>query len=90
MTEDIVKFQVFVKEKVVNLTQQVNERKDAQSFFYLVKATLARIVTFNKRRWGEVAKIMVTDYTERQKGSSQNNQDVYAMLTKTEQKLASR
>lgn len=90
VTKDIVKFQNFIKEKVITLTAQAMKEKSGQNYCDLAKATLARIITFNKRRSGEVAKFSISDYMGRQGGSSHQNQDIYQMLSPAEQKLASR
>lgn len=92
LTNDIVTFQKFIKEKVISLSQDLTtcEEEDfAYTFASLTKAALARVITFNKRRSGEVALMTVSDFINRNSGGSEIG-DITKMLCPSEQQLASR
>ncbi|XP_069108874.1 uncharacterized protein [Argopecten irradians] len=93
LTEDVMKFQSFVQNEVSSLIKDVCNTEGCCDFSLkfqsLAKATLARVITFNKRRSGEVARMLISDFTERQKEGN-GIQDISEMLCPSEQKLMSR
>lgn len=92
LTNDVVKFQKFIQEKVISLSQELTTCKDenfASVFASLTKAALARVITFNKRRSGEVALMTLSDFINRNSGGTEIS-DITKMLCPSEQQLASR
>ncbi len=73
-------------EKVVDLaSENLKRMPSAQVYGDLCKATLAKIILFNRRRGGEVAKMQLKGFLERDTAAL--HKDVAVGLTKFEQKL---
>ncbi|KAI3355954.1 hypothetical protein L3Q82_004240 [Scortum barcoo] len=84
-TEDVQRLHQHL-EKTADLASEVLEKTPTQQVYAeLCKATLAKIILFNRRRGGEVAKMQLKSFLERD--TTVLHTDVAAGLTKFEQKL---
>lgn len=84
-TEDVQKLHGHL-EKVTDLvSENLKSSSSPQAYGDLCKATLAKIILFNRRRGGEVAKMEIKGYQERDRAPL--HKDVAMGLTKFEQKL---
>ena len=86
VTNDIVEFQKYVREKIPQITKQVKLTQDSGLFKDLAQMTLSSLIVFNKRRSGETSKMLLSDLKENKKG----NEDIAAMLSDVEQTLCKR
>lgn len=71
-TEDLVAFQDFLKEKLSRLICEVQESCTPQNWLSLCKATLCRVLLFNKRRITEVTDVELHHYIQRPHWISQS------------------
>lgn len=84
-TEDVQRLHQHL-EKVVDLaSENLKRMPSAQVYGDLCKATLAKIILFNRRRGGEVAKMQLKGFLERDTAAL--HKDIAVGLTKFEQKL---
>ncbi|XP_060081429.1 uncharacterized protein LOC132560770 [Ylistrum balloti] len=93
VTSDVVKFSSCIQSKIVSLSTELqNAEKEScpATFQSLAKATLSHIITFNKKRSGEVGRMTVENYTNRSAVGNEGNQDIFEMLSTVEQKLSKR
>ena len=67
VTEDLVKLNAYLHSETKNLLINIH---DYSSWRKLAEITLARIILFNKRRSGEAARMLCTDYSTRPQWNS--------------------
>ena len=85
LTEDIMRLSEHLKEQTRKCVQELQERMNDATWATLNKVILARIITFNRRRSGESAKIKIEEYKERP--SPTGDKVVMAGLSKIEEEL---
>lgn len=93
LTEDVVKFHLHVKSRIKSLCEELGCADDesyAAVYQSLAKSTASQIITFNKKRSGEVGRMLITDFTERAQVRREGSLDVFNMLSHAEQKLSER
>lgn len=88
VTSDLMKLNRYMNSMLQKTYQDMETLPCEDNYFQLAKATLCKIIVFNKRRGGEVSRITLKDFTERPKWSSQKNEDISKSLTELEKKLA--
>lgn len=86
-TQDVQSLHRLLEKTAHTAFQKLQETASPQSYAELAKATLARIIVFNRRRAGEVSKMPLKGFNERD-GTSLHD-DVAMGLSKFEQKLCS-
>ncbi|KTF74808.1 hypothetical protein cypCar_00044529 [Cyprinus carpio] len=86
-TQDVQSLHRLLEKTAHTAFQKLQETSSPQSYAELGKATLARIIVFNRRRAGEVSKMLLKGFNERD-GTSLH-EDVAMGLSKFEQKLCS-
>lgn len=84
-TEDVKKLHSCLENSSQIAFQRLSEKPSPQSYADLAKATLAQIIVFNRRRSGEVSKMRLKDFINRDK--NELNPDVALGLTEFEKKL---
>ncbi|KAJ8313449.1 hypothetical protein KUTeg_008999, partial [Tegillarca granosa] len=93
LTKDILKFQSFMKEKMKCLLNKFSNRTDpmytSSIFRELAMTVMAKIMTFNKRRSGEIARSLMSNFVDRSK-KGECSEDLVNMLNSQEKKLVSR
>lgn len=86
-TQDVQSLHQFLEKTAYTAFHKLKETASPQSYAELAKATLTRIIVFNRRRAGEVSKMPLKGFNERD-GTSLHD-DVAMGLSKFEQKLCS-
>ncbi|XP_026063535.1 uncharacterized protein LOC113046779 isoform X1 [Carassius auratus] len=86
-TQDVQSLHQLLEKTADTAFQKLQETASPQSYAELAKATLTRIIVFNRRRAGEVSKMPLKAFNERD-GTSLH-EDVAMGLSKFEQKLCS-
>ena len=88
VTEDLVSLGKYLRESMSQLTNDgvptYNEWRD------LLEKTMVHLVVFNKRRANEVAKLLVTSFTNRPTWQESWNEEVSASLSALEKQLCAR
>jgi len=87
-TTDIMLLVKHLKGKMTELEQEIEAFPSARVWHQLSELTLARIIVFNKRRSGEVARMTLQNYLERPKWHSAASEEFRAVFTPLEKKLA--
>ncbi|KAL1252247.1 hypothetical protein QQF64_020043 [Cirrhinus molitorella] len=84
-TEDVQRLYQHLENAVNSASESLKQMASPQVYGELCKATLAKIILFNRRRGGEVAKMQLKGLLERD--TAPLHKDVAVGLTKFEQKL---
>ena len=66
----------YLDEEMRNAFDALEADPSKQNRKKLCEITLARLVFFNKRRWGEAQRMKVEDYIKRPAWSAINNEDI--------------
>ncbi|KAG5873093.1 hypothetical protein JTB14_035245 [Gonioctena quinquepunctata] len=91
VTEDIMKLNDFLDSLIEIYTNNLIDQVDiSRSWQKLTSAVLARIIIFNKRRSGEVARMTLTQYVCRPDWKDQSTTELKASLNDLERTLADR
>lgn len=86
-TQDVQSLHRHLDKTAHSAFQKLQETASPQSYAELTKATLTRIIVFNRRRAGEVSKMLLKGFSERD--STALHDDVAMGLSQFEQRLCS-
>ncbi|XP_043978900.1 uncharacterized protein LOC122834482 isoform X2 [Gambusia affinis] len=86
-TEDVQSLHRYLKESGENAFSNLKDEVSPQNYAKLAKVTLAQVIVFNRRRAGEVSKMHLRGFQQRD--DSKLHEDVAAGLSKVEKKLCS-
>lgn len=86
-TEDVQSLHQHLKKAGENAFSNFKDDANPQTYAELAKVTLAQVIVFNRRRAGEVSKMKLRTFLERD--STKLHEDVAMGLSKVEQKLCS-
>ncbi|XP_039519797.1 uncharacterized protein LOC120473826 isoform X4 [Pimephales promelas] len=84
-TEDVQCLHQHLEKVADSASENLKNTQSAQAYGELSRATLAKVILFNRRRGGEVAKMKLKNFLERD--TTPLHADVAAGLTKFEKKL---
>ncbi|XP_056448662.1 uncharacterized protein LOC130384480 isoform X1 [Gadus chalcogrammus] len=84
-TEDVQIFHRYLDKSAEEAFGNLKEVATSQNYARLAKVTLAQIIVFNRRRAGEVSKMLLKSFLERD--NTKPHEDVAMGLSKTEQRL---
>ncbi|XP_059184722.1 uncharacterized protein LOC131967990 [Centropristis striata] len=84
-TEDVRILHQYLEKSAESAFCNLKEKATTQNYAQLAKVTLAQIIVFNRRRAGEVSKMRLKSFHERD--NTKLHEDVAMGLSKTEQKL---
>lgn len=84
-TEDVQILHQYLEKSAESAFCSLKEEATTQNYAQLAKLTLAQIIVFNRRRAGEVSKMRLKSFHERD--NTKLHEDVALGLSKTEQKL---
>lgn len=84
-TKDVQCLHQFLEKNAHAVFEKLKETASPQSYAELAKATLVRMIVFNRRRAGEVSKMLLKSFQERD--STSLHDDVAQGLSRFEQKL---
>lgn len=84
LSEDVTAIQKHLNEKADKLQQQLKVNPNVNDWAELTQVALAKVILFNRRRSGEIARMSIDDYQQRSKS---HNPDVVDSLSKWEKKL---
>jgi hypothetical protein len=87
-TEDVVKFAEHCATKLETAVRDFNESQTAANYRNLQKATLARILQYNRRRGDDVASLRITDFEKAMEHGISPNDAIFRSLTKEQQDAA--
>ena len=65
VTEDLEVLRKHLLQKIVTCTETLKAAPTIQNWSELAETTLCRVITFNKRRGGEVSKMLLSSFVER-------------------------
>jgi hypothetical protein len=89
-TSDLVKLQSFQSSEIQKATDQLLVSPNYHRWRSLAEMTLSRIIVFNKRRGGEVSKLLLSSYVERPDWKKECNKDLIDTLKPIEKQLLNR
>ena len=87
LTDDLVKFRTYLNESIEKLSKELLLNPSPFSWKSLAEVVLCRLVIFNKRRSGEMAKLLVQNYTKRLKWTAIGNEEIKKTLSNFEKEL---
>lgn len=85
---DLLKLRESQLRNITKLTRELRANPNAVTFTQLTMVTLARIIVFNKRRGGEMAKLLLSTYEDKKKWHM--SPDIMATLEPVEIKMTER
>ncbi|KAF6210891.1 hypothetical protein GE061_014003, partial [Apolygus lucorum] len=89
LTGDLITFNHFLKTNMKTLQARIKVNFGMELWVALAETTLARLVMFNKRRSGEAARSLTSDYEKRKSWAEANiASDITSSLTPTEKGVA--
>lgn len=89
-TEDLVTLVKHQKQKIAQLSSQMESYPERSTWHHLAELVLSRIIVFNKRRSGEVGRMKLTQYVDRTKWQASVSTDFQAVLSPLEKQLCQR
>jgi len=93
VTADLMKLKQYLQSAIAELTERLCAEPTVENYINLVECTLSRVILFNKRRGGEVARMTLSAY---EKVCNQGDNmpsgidDIGRTLSRTEQQLCNR
>ena len=93
LTADLVKLKAYLESAITELSGHLYAEATAENYVNLVECTVSRIILFNKRRGGEVARMTVKQYeklSDPTAGTTSGLDDISKTLSQTEQQLCTR
>ena len=93
LTEDLVKLSKVIKDDIVRLTSEMEIDPTKTNGRELSEAVLCHLIVFNKRRGGEMARLLHANFVDATSSSSQSsnvNEEICKSLTELERLLAKR
>ncbi|XP_041954724.1 uncharacterized protein LOC121713822 isoform X4 [Alosa sapidissima] len=85
LTEDVKKLHSYLDEKEKEYRDGLSLESSTTNWSKLAQVTLAKVILFNRRREGEVSKMLLSSFSQRDR--SKPNDDLNAALSELEQKL---
>ena len=85
--EDIIKLHEFLKVKRVRAYNNLLEQYSNEDYFSLLESSLSTIQLFNRRRAGEMERMLVADFNNREDFSSTNAKELLKNLSNLSKKL---
>ena len=89
-TNDLLKFKDHIESELQHQSQNIKEYPILESYIATSAAVLCRIMTFNRRRSGEVSKIFLNDYVNRPNWKDTLNDEIMGSLGELEKQLVTR
>ncbi|KAK7132910.1 hypothetical protein R3I93_019232 [Phoxinus phoxinus] len=85
LAKDVQKLQLYLGQQVELAKEKLADNPTAGTYAALAKLTLCQVILFNRRREGEVARMTVKNFEDRD--MSQLNDDISTGLTEVEKRL---
>ncbi|XP_041931386.1 uncharacterized protein LOC121694991 isoform X2 [Alosa sapidissima] len=85
LAKDVQKLQLYLGQQVELAKEKLADNPTAGTYAALAKVTLCQVILFNRRREGEVARMTVNNFEDRD--VSQLNDDISTGLTEVEKRL---
>ncbi|KAL2085049.1 hypothetical protein ACEWY4_020567 [Coilia grayii] len=85
LTDDVKKLHSYLDEKENEYRDGLSLESSTTNWSKLAQVTLAKVILFNRRREGEVSKMLLSSFQQRDR--SKPNDDLNAALSELEQKL---
>lgn len=89
LTQDTVKLEKFLTEQIKTLADEIIA-SSYQNWRRLLECTMTKLITFNKRRPGEVGKLLLEAYLNKPNWKEHMNLEVHSALNAFEKKLCER
>ena len=90
VTEDLIKLREYLLAEIPKATQQLLQRPEVVTWRQLSEMTVARILTLNKRRGNEGAKVELSQFLNRPKWNEVNMEEITRSLKPLELELCKR
>ncbi|XP_064628140.1 uncharacterized protein LOC135487883 [Lineus longissimus] len=87
VTADLLKLRTFLDRSIVVLEDELRKSPSENSWRRLSEGIFSIVTLFNKRRGGEVAKMVVGCFTNRPNWKENRNEDILLSLSQLEQRL---
>lgn len=88
LTSDLKKLNDYLDKSIENdITELIEDPSNPTIWLRLSKLALSRIMIFNKKRSGEIAKMKITNYTERRNWEGENSEEIKSTLSDLEKRL---
>ncbi|XP_026035994.1 uncharacterized protein LOC113029369 isoform X4 [Astatotilapia calliptera] len=85
LTRDVQKLQLYLGQQVESAREKLGDNPTAGTYAALAKVILCQVILFNRRREGEVARMTVKNFEDRD--MSKLNDDISSGLTEVEKRL---
>ncbi|KAF7641687.1 hypothetical protein LDENG_00274820 [Lucifuga dentata] len=85
LTRDVKKFHTHLNQQAESALRHLTDKASTASYAMLARVTLCQVILFNRRRAGEVSKMTLKNYQDRD--ISKLNDDVSAGLSEVERRL---
>jgi len=90
LTEDLLKLKNYEQKLLEQLTEELEQNQNYDTYRRLLEVVLTRMITFNKRRGGEAARLMLSAYTDRPDWHKTANSEILKSLQPLERKIFER
>ena len=90
VTDDLVKLKQYQTQQIAELTSQLQRSPCHSTWRQLSDIVLSRLITFNKRRGGEAARLLLKTYTDRPQWDASANGELMNSLKPLEKELIKR
>ncbi|KAL1448131.1 hypothetical protein WDU94_000019 [Cyamophila willieti] len=87
LTEDLINLTKFISKEIEKCKKLLEENKEHKTWFELCKLMFARILLFNRKRTGELGKMLVDDMNHVKHGDEINDQTIKC-FSKSEKEIA--
>lgn len=87
LTSDLLKISKFINDLTNKLQQEVIDEPSTTNWARLAKATLCRIIMFNRRRSGEASRMLLSDYQNEKGQNHESSEERRNSLSNFEQKM---
>lgn len=87
---DLMKFKIYVDAQLTEAQQRLIKEETMDTYQRLSTVVICKIITFNRRRSGEVSKMLLDDFVNRPDWQSNLNEEIVQSLAELEKKLVQR
>lgn len=90
LTQDLIKLKKYIDTTIGSIMRRLSQNSSYSLWRQLLELTLAAVIIFNKRRGGEVSKLLLDSYVKRPDWSRSANEEIVSSLTEVEKTLLKR
>ena len=90
LTSDLVKLNDYLASEIKNLVDELKRTFSYSSWRNLMEMVLIALIIFNKRRGGEISRLLLSTFTQRPNWAENQNAEIFSILTTLEKLLLKR